>query len=141
MAVYVPLEDPKATATAGAAISEGLFVKYNAAGTKVEVGDGNAIHCAGVAAEAATADGEGIRLYALDQYARVIAGEALSASNGAVDCRLTCGSGGNSGKAMKAGAANVIWAMWMPKPGETAQAGDFITVQLLQGAGKVVDDA
>ena len=73
MAVYVPLEDPKATATAGAAISEGLFVKYNAAGTKVEVGDGNAIHCAGVAAEAATADGEGIRLYALDQYARVIA--------------------------------------------------------------------
>ena len=141
MAVHVPVEDPKATATAGGAIGEGLFVKYNGAGTKVEVGDGNAIHCAGVSAEAATADGEGIRLYALDQYARVIAGETLAASNGAVDCRLTCGSGGNSGKAMKAGAANVIWAMWIPKPGETVSAGDFITVQLIQNAGKVVDDA
>jgi hypothetical protein len=141
MAVYVPLEDPKASATAGGAIAEGLFVKYNAAGTKVEVGDGAAVHCAGVAAEKADADGDGIRLYALDQYARVIAGEALDAANGAVDCRLTCGSGGDAGKAKKAGNTNPIWAMWLPKPGETAAAGDFITVQLIQAAGKVVDDA
>ena len=141
MAVYVPLEDPKATATAGAAIAEGVFVKYNAAGDKVEISDGAANHMCGVTAEKSDADGDGIRLYALDQYARVIAGEALAASNGAVDCRLTCGSGGNAGKAMKAGNANPIWAMWMPKPGESAAAGDFITVQLIQGGGKVVDDA
>ena len=141
MAVFIPLEDPKASATAGAAISEGVFVKYNAAGTKVEAGEGAAEHICGVSAEKSDADGDGLRIYALDQYARVIAGEALDAANGAVDCRLTCGSGGNAGKAMKAGNTNPIWAMWCPKPGETASAGDFITVQLIQAAGKVVDDA
>ena len=141
MAVFIPLENPKATAVAGAAIGEGLFVKYNGAGTEVEVGDGAAVHVAGVTAEKSDADGDGVRLYALDQYARVIAGENLVASNGAVDCRLTCGSGGNAGKAMKAGNTNPIWAMWMPKPGESASAGDFITVQLIQAGGKVVDDA
>ena len=55
MAVFIPLEDPKASATAGAVIAEGLFVKYNAAGDKVEVCDGADKHCAGVAAEAAAA--------------------------------------------------------------------------------------
>lgn len=136
MAVYVPLEDPKATATAGAAISEGLFVKYNAAGTKVEVCDGPDKHCAGVAAEAATADGEGIRLYALDQYARVIAGEALSASNGIGDCRLTASA---AGKAVKSSATQAVMAIWCPKPGETAADGDFITVQLVQSGNLVLD--
>tara|TARA_R100001510_G_C7656566_1_gene216732 strand:- start:6469 stop:6882 length:414 start_codon:yes stop_codon:yes gene_type:complete len=136
MAVYVPLEDPKATATAGAAISEGLFVKYNAAGTKVEVCDGPDKHCAGVAAEAATADGEGIRIFALDQYARVIAGEALSASNGIGDCRLTASA---AGKAVKSGASQAVMAIWCPKPGETAADGDFITVQLVQSGNLVLD--
>lgn len=136
MAVYVPLEDPKATATAGAAISEGLFVKYNAAGTKVEVCDGPDKHCAGVAAEAATADGEGIRIFALDQYARVIAGEALSASNGIGDCRLTASA---AGKAVKSGGGQAVMAIWCPKPGETAADGDFITVQLVQSGNLVLD--
>ncbi len=136
MAVYVPLEDPKATATAGAAISEGLFVKYNAAGTKVEVCDGPDKHCAGVAAEAATADGEGIRIFALDQYARVIAGEALSASNGIGDCRLTASA---AGKAVKSSATQAVMAIWCPKPGETAADGDFITVQLVQSGNLVLD--
>ena len=136
MAVYVPLEDPKATATAGAAISEGLFVKYNAAGTKVEVCDGPDKHCAGVAAEAATADGEGIRIFALDQYARVIAGEALSASNGIGDCRLTASA---AGKAVKSSPNQAVMAIWCPKPGETAADGDFITVQLVQSGNLVLD--
>ena len=136
MAVYVPLEDPKATATAGAAISEGLFVKYNAAGTKVEVCDGPDKHCAGVAAEAATADGEGIRIFALDQYARVIAGEALSASNGIGDCRLTASA---AGIAVKSGGGQAVMAIWCPKPGETAADGDFITVQLVQSGNLVLD--
>ena len=138
MAVFVPVEDPKATVTAGAAISEGVFVKYNAAGTKVEVCDGPDKHCAGVAAEAAAADGDDIRVYSLDQYARVVAGEALVASNGIGDCRLTASA---AGKAVKAGNTQAILAMWCPKPGESAADGDFITVQLIQGGGKLVDDA
>ena len=138
MAVFIPLEDPKASATAGAVIAEGLFVKYNAAGDKVEVCDGPDKHCAGVAAEAAAASGDGVRLYALDQYARVRAGEVLAASNGIVDCRLTASA---AGKAVKAGNGQAILAMWMPKPGQIVAADDFITVQLLQGGGKLVDDA
>ena len=136
MAVYIPLEDPKASATAGGAIAEGLFVKYNAAGTKVEVCDGPDKHCAGVAAEAAAADGDGMRIFALDQYARVIAGEALSASNGIGDCRLTANA---AGKAVKSAATQAVMAIWCPKPGETAADGDFITVQLVQSGNLVLD--
>ena len=136
MAVHVPVEDPKATATAGGAIGEGLFVKYNGAGTKVELCDGPDKFCAGVAAEAAAADGDGIRIYALDQYARVIAGEALSAANGIGDCRLTASAGG---KAVKSGPNPAVMAIWCPKPGETAADGDFITVQLVQSGNLVLD--
>ena len=138
MALHIPLEDPKATAKAGAAIGVGCFVKYNAAATKVEICDGPDKHCCGVSAEAASADGDGIRIFALDQYARVQTAVQLVSANGITECRLT--ADGN-GKAVKAGANQAILAVWCPKPGQTAEINDFITVQLVQSASKVVDDA
>ena len=138
MAVLVHIEAPKGSATAAAAIEDGRILTANAAGTKVQKAAAHGALCLGVAAEAATGDGEGLRVYLPGQLAKVKCGAALDASNGIADYKLTSDA---NGKAVKAGQNEVVSLMWCPRPGETAADGDFITCRILENAGLDTDGA
>jgi len=138
MSLHVKIEDPKCMGTAEEAIGEGLGVRLGTDKQKVAQYDSaGADVFYGIAAEAAEADGDGIRFYGPGEYCRAVCGEALDIANGEEETKLTVAS---TGKLVKAATGQPVHAIWCPKPGHSAPAsGDFIIVQVASWAERLLD--
>ena len=128
MSISVLIEAPKGAAKASAAIPKGRFVVKSANGTRVAQA-GAAAAALGVTADAAAADGDGVKLYLPGQIAKVQTSSVLAAGNGG---QVNLGVDAN-GLARAAVAGDAIVAVWLPGEGEAAAANDFISVYLLAG--------
>jgi hypothetical protein len=138
MSLHVKIEDPKCMGTAEEAIGEGLGVRLGADRQKVgQYDSAGADVFYGIAAEAADADGDGIRFYGPGEYCRAVCGEALDIASGEEETKLTLNS---AGKLVKAAASQPVHAIWCPKPGSpTAAADDFIIVLVAGWAERLLD--
>lgn len=138
MSLHVKIDDPKCTGTAEEAIGAGLGVRLGDDKQKVAQCDSSAGDVFyGIAAEAAAADGDGIRFFGPGEFCRAICGVALNIANGEEETKLTVDS---TGKFVKAAASQPVHAIWCPKPGHaTPAAGDFIVVQVAGWAERLLD--
>lgn len=139
MSFHVRIEDPKCSATAEEAIGEGLGVRLGNDKQKVAQYDSaGADVFYGIAAEAADADGDGIRFYGPGEYCRAVAGEVLEIADGEEETKLTLNS---AGKLVMATAGQPVHALWCPKPGHASVAANDFIIVLVCGWGERVLDA
>lgn len=140
MSLHVKIEDPKCMGTAEEAIGEGIGVKRGDDSAKVAKYESSASDIFyGISAEAADADGDGVRFYGPGEYCRAVAGGAIALASGEAHTKLTLNS---DGKLVVAGAEQPVHAIWCPKPGQgNAALNDFIIVQVAGWAERLLREA